>query len=69
MSRTITLAGYAVLALAFLACQLWALVTGRMATLGQAASWVVRRPAGRWLLLAGWLWIGWHLFVRSHAGS
>jgi hypothetical protein len=62
----VTLAGYAVLAAALLAGQAVALVTGRIPTLGQAASVVARRPVGRWAVLAGWLWIGWHLFVRSH---
>ncbi len=69
MSRSITLAGYAVLAAALLGCQAWALVSRRIATIGQAASELARRRAGRWLMLGGWLWIGWHLFVRSHAGS
>jgi Family of unknown function (DUF6186) len=26
---------------------------------------VVGYPAGRWLLFAAWLWLGWHLFVRT----
>ncbi len=69
MSRTTTLAGYAVLAAALVACQVVALVTRRIPTIGQVASAVARRPVGRWLLLAGWLWIGWHLFVRSHVAS
>lgn len=69
MTRTLTLAGYALLAAALVACQVVALVTGRIPTIGQAASRLARRPLGRWLLLAGWLWIGWHLFVRSHAAS
>ncbi len=69
MSRTTTLVGYAVVAVALVACQVAAVLTGRISTLGQALSAVVRRRAGRWLVLAGWLWIGWHLFVRSHAGS
>ena len=66
MSRTVTLAGYVVLALALVVCEVAALLTRRIPTLGQAVSGVVRRPVGRWLLLGGWLWIGWHLFVRSH---
>ena len=69
MSRSITLVGYAVLATALVGCQVWALVSRRIATIGQAASGLARWRAGRWLMLAGWLWIGWHLFVRSHAGS
>jgi hypothetical protein len=26
---------------------------------------VIRYPAGRWLLFGLWLWLGWHLFVRT----
>jgi hypothetical protein len=26
---------------------------------------VVRYPAGRWVLAGLWLWLGWHLFVRT----
>ena len=69
MTRTITLVGYAVVAAALVGCQVAALVGGRIPTLGQALLAVTRRPAGRWLLVVGWLWIGWHLFVRSHTGA
>ncbi len=69
MSRTITLFGYAVIAAALVGYQLAALVWRRIPTIGQAASFVTRRRAGRWFILAGWLWAGWHLFVRSHVGS
>lgn len=64
MSRAATLWGYAVLALAVVACQVAGLLLGRTATLGQALRRVTRFPAGRVLLLAGWLWAGWHTFVR-----
>jgi hypothetical protein len=40
------------------------LVLGRTATLAQALRRVTRSPAGRFVLLAGWLWAGWHTFVR-----
>ena len=69
MSRTATLVGYGLVVAAAVVCQLVALVSGRIPTLGQAVSVLARRRAGRWLLLAGWLWTGWHLFVRSHAGG
>lgn len=69
MSRTVTLVGYGLIAAALLGCQLASLVWRRIPTIGQAASVVAGRRAGRWLLLAGWLWAGWHLFVRSHVGS
>jgi hypothetical protein len=64
MSRAVTLWGYAVLAVAVVACQVAGVVHGRTATLGQALRHVTRAPAGRFLLLAGWLWAGWHTFVR-----
>ena len=66
MSRTITLAGYCLFAAALVGLQLASLVAGRTPTIGQVASMIASRRSGRWLLLAGWLWLGWHLFVRSH---
>ena len=64
MSRTATLWGYALLAAAVVAYQLTGLLLRRTATLGQALRRVTRVPAGRLVLLAGWLWAGWHTFVR-----
>ena len=64
MSRTVTLWGYAVLAFAVVAYQLAGVVSRRTVTLGQALRRVTRVPAGRIILLAGWLWAGWHTFVR-----
>ena len=69
MSRTVTLVGYCVIAAGVLGCHLASLVSRRMPSIGQSASLIASRRAGRCLLLAGWLWIGWHLFVRSHVGS
>ena len=66
MSRTITLAGYCLLATADAGLQLASLIVGRTPTIGQVASMIASRRSGRWLLLGGWLWLGWHLFVRSH---
>jgi hypothetical protein len=69
VSRTTTLVGYGVIAAALVACHLTNLVSGRIPPIGQAVSVLVRRRPARWLLLTGWLWLGWHLFVRSHAGA
>lgn len=66
MSRTITLVGYYLLAGALVGCQVAALLWGRLPTIGQVVARVTARRTGRWLLLAGWLWVGWHLFARSH---
>jgi len=65
VSRTITLVGYYVLAAALVGCQAAALLRGRIPTIGQVVARLTARRAGRWLLLAGWLWVGWHLFARS----
>jgi Family of unknown function (DUF6186) len=62
--RAVTLAGWAVLAAAVLAVEAAAIVTGRLPTAGDVVGSVVRRRAGRWLVLVGWLWLGWHVFVR-----
>ena len=64
MSRAATLWGYALLALAAAAYQMAGLILRRTATLGQVLRRVTRIPAGRLILLAGWLWAGWHTFVR-----
>ena len=69
MSRTTTLIGYCLIAGALVGCQLASVISRRMPSIGQVASLIASRWAGRWLLLAGWLWVGWHLFVRSHVGS
>ena len=68
MSRTTTLVGYGVIAAALLGCQAASLVSPRIPSIGQLASLIASRRLGRWLLLAAWLWVGWHLFVRSHVG-
>lgn len=33
-------------------------------TIGDVLSHVMRSTAGRWFMLVGWVWLGWHLFVR-----
>jgi uncharacterized protein DUF6186 len=65
MTRAVTLWGYVLLAVAGVACQVAGLVLGRTATLGQALNRLRRVRAGRFLLLSGWLWAGWHTFVRG----
>jgi len=64
MSRTVTFAGYALLALTAVGLQVASLRSARAASFGHALSYVLRNGAGRLVLLAGWLWLGWHVFVR-----
>jgi len=37
---------------------------GRIPTLSEWLGFAMRRPVGRALILAGWLWLGWHYFAR-----
>lgn len=49
-----------------IALQVAAVATRRLPTLGLAVRAATRQwPALRWLLLAGWLWVGWHVFARA----
>jgi hypothetical protein len=64
MSRALTVAGYAVLALSAVGLEIAARRWRRVATLGAAVSAAVRQQAVRVAILSGWLWLGWHLFVR-----
>ena len=68
MSRGLTLAGFAVIGVALAAYQLTGVLGRRTATIGDVVALVARRRTGRALVLAGWLWLGWHVFVRSHVG-
>ena len=68
MSRTVTLAGYAILAVGVLTQQLVAILGRRTATIEQALKPLRRSLPGRLVLLATWMWVGWHLFVRGRWG-
>jgi Family of unknown function (DUF6186) len=70
MNRTVTLAGYGVLAAAVVLLQLAAWRARRQhrvrrpLTFGELIVAVVQRSQIRWMLLVAWLWLGWHLFAR-----
>lgn len=68
MTRAWTLVGYAVALSAAMALQVAGLVGRRVPTAGEFMRWFTRLRAARWLLLAGWLWLGWHLFARAEHG-
>jgi hypothetical protein len=65
MSRTVTLSGYAVLAVLAGALQAYGLRVRRTATFGQALRKLKQLPGARPILLASWLWVGWHTFIRG----
>lgn len=66
MTRVITGAGYVLVVVIAIGLELTARRTRRMVTFGEMLTVALRRPWMRLLLQAGWLWIGWHVFVRVH---
>ncbi|GAC1366894.1 MAG: hypothetical protein NVSMB32_11680 [Actinomycetota bacterium] len=64
-SREVTTAGYLVLLAAGVILQLLALRRGSgVPTLGAVASRCLRCRAGRLMVVAGWAWLGLHVFAR-----
>jgi Flp pilus assembly protein TadB len=70
VTRPVILAGFALIALGALALELTARLAARrersraLATFADALDTVVAHRLGRAAVLAAWLWLGWHLFVR-----
>ena len=64
--RSVTLAGYVLIALIGSAWQTRC-VRRHSLTFGRFLSWLTSRTAVSALLLMGWAWLGWHLFVRGSA--
>ena len=66
MNGDVVLAGWVVLGLATMAAELTGLLSGgRFPTMGDVFSFLMRSRAGRWIVLIGCRWLGWHVFVRS----
>lgn len=64
-TRTITTIGFVVVILALVALEvLGRRKIGGIPTLSEWLAYVMRPRAGRALVLAGWLWLGWHYFAR-----
>lgn len=64
MSRTVTVAGFVALAMLLLAVEIVAWRTRRVARLSTVLARLLGRRAAWLTVLACWLWVGWHLFVR-----
>jgi hypothetical protein len=63
-ARTFILVGYVAIAAGALILETSARRGGPVATFGATLGTVLRYRPTRLLVLAGWLWLGWHLFVR-----
>jgi Family of unknown function (DUF6186) len=64
MTRALILGAYTAAVAAAVALEVAARRSGSIATFGATLSAVLRHRPARLLLLAGWLWLGWHVFVR-----
>ena len=64
MTRLATLLGYAVIAVCAVGLEIAARRSERIPTFADALSVALRRWPSRIVVQAGWLWLGWHLFVR-----
>jgi Family of unknown function (DUF6186) len=63
MTRFVTLLGYALLVVAAVGVEVAARRRGS-GTFGDTLTLILRWRPARLVLLAAWLWLGWHLFVR-----
>jgi hypothetical protein len=67
VTRAATLAGYATIAVAMVCFEL--VQRRRVGTTARdAVTWALQVRGAKWLVLAAWLWLGWHLFVRVDRG-
>ena len=64
-TRLITIIGFCAVIAALVVLEIVARRPGsRVPTLGEWLGYLMRQKTGRVLLLAGWLWLGWHYFSR-----
>ena len=67
-TRTVFVAGYVLIAIALLTCQLAASrPAARVARIGDVVDAIKRRRAGWVVLLLAWWWLGFHVLARSSA--
>lgn len=64
MTPVITVAGYVLVVVIAIGLEITARRARRVVTFGEMLAVALRRRSVRLLLQAGWLWIGWHVFVR-----
>lgn len=69
MTEAVTLVGYALIAAGFAAAEVVARRAHRWPPFGEVVTTVLYHRLGRAVLVAGWLWLGWHVFVRSTPGG
>lgn len=65
-ARDVTFAAFGAIGLALVVAQATSVRRSSL-TLGQLTNHLMRRRVVRILVLLGWAWLGWHLFVRGMA--
>lgn len=63
-SFTVTVLAFAVVSTAMVVLEATARRRESRPRLGDVFSVLVSRNSGRFLILLGWWWLGWHFFVR-----
>lgn len=65
IGRHATLLVWGALGLIIVACQLAVSMSkGRLPSLVTVVRRITSARLGRWLLVLGWMWLGWHAFAR-----
>lgn len=64
-SRTITFVGFGPILVAMITWATVAALVPSWMSLPDAFRVLTRRRAVRLLVVAGWIWLGWHLFARG----
>ena len=64
-SRTITFVGFGLILVAMITWATVAALVPSWMSLPDAFRVLTRRRAVRLLVVAGWIWLGWHLFARG----
>jgi Family of unknown function (DUF6186) len=64
MTRAVTIAGFIVIAIAMVGYEIRARRSDG-ATIADVLGTLMRTRLGYVLVLASWLWLGWHVLVRS----
>jgi hypothetical protein len=64
-SRTVTFIGYGAILAAIVVWAALATRCPRWLKLSDAVTLLTRTRTARVLVVAGWIWLGWHLFARG----
>jgi len=63
--RAANLALWVLIAACLVGWQLFTMFSKRLPTVAVVVQQARRFRATRWIVLLGWVWLGWHLFVRT----